>query len=463
MGVAGYAVAQGGAGDDGHIQKTGVAQQLAQFCFFCQGIVERRAVLAVACIDEDHRQVGFQPLVQNPDQVADILLLLPGVLRLCQHQHIEVCKGGGLLRCQMKVIQMLCHNLRQGFVIIVAGRLGLCAAEVLHIDRSAVPSNLAEIQLRHRLERQIVHAGEDHVPLPQPCVQVGNLVFLDAVLGGGIVNADQHMEAVMPQPVNGFQQFAAERQLVAPVFHIPHGGIVHRAVVSEVQQIFAAGIRIVGFPDAIQCQLIGGKGLPGSCAKGPQCIVFLQRSAVVAHSGGQPHHAVQQPDLVIGVGSQRRQQAFQKIRQSQSRAVLLCGGFRQPGGHQPAVQQLIHGENVAVTACGLLFQHPAAQQRGITALACPAFDLQTIFRVIVLHLAVQQRLVHPLLRHMERVAQTFRQILHAPYVVRAVVQRHVGNDGAAVRLFHFRQRRRCATAAGQQAQAQQRRQNCLFH
>ena len=293
MGVAGYAVAQGGAGDDGHIQKTGVAQQLAQFYFFCQGIVERRAVLAVACVDENHRQVGFQPLVQNPDQVADILLLLPCVLRLCQHQHIEICKGGSLLLCQMKVIQMLCHNLRQGFVIIVAGGLGLCAAEVLHIDRSAVPSNLTEIQLRHRLERQIVHAGENHVPLPQPCVQVGNLIFLDAVLGGGIVNADQRMEAVMPQPVNGFQQFAAERQLVAPVFHIPHGGVVHRAVVSKVQQIFAAGIRIVGFPDAIQRQLIGGKGLPWNCAKGPQRIVFFQRSTVVAHGRGQPHHAVQ--------------------------------------------------------------------------------------------------------------------------------------------------------------------------
>ena len=99
---------------------------------------------------------------------------------------------------------MLCHDLRQGLVIIVAGGPILCTAEILHIDLYAVPANLAEIQLGHGLESQIVYAGEDGVPLPQTGLQIGNLVFLDAVLGGGIVNANEHMEPVAADPADGF-------------------------------------------------------------------------------------------------------------------------------------------------------------------------------------------------------------------------------------------------------------------
>ena len=64
MGIAGYTVTQGRAGDDGHIQKTGVAQQLAQLRFFRQFVMEGSAVLTVARVDEDHRQIGLQTFIQ---------------------------------------------------------------------------------------------------------------------------------------------------------------------------------------------------------------------------------------------------------------------------------------------------------------------------------------------------------------------------------------------------------------
>ena len=105
MGIAGYTVTQGRAGDDGHIQKTGVAQQLAQLRFFRQGVMEDSAVLTVACIDEDHWQIGLQAFIQCSGQLLDVLLLLG------QHQHIEVRKGGGVLHCQAEVVQMLRHDL----------------------------------------------------------------------------------------------------------------------------------------------------------------------------------------------------------------------------------------------------------------------------------------------------------------------------------------------------------------
>ena len=111
MGVAGHAVAQGRAGDNGHIQKSGVAQQLAQLRFFRQFVMEGSAVLTVARVDEDHRQISLQAFIQHGGQLLDVLLLLGCVLRLGQHQHIEVHKGGGVLHCQAEVVQMLRHDL----------------------------------------------------------------------------------------------------------------------------------------------------------------------------------------------------------------------------------------------------------------------------------------------------------------------------------------------------------------
>ena len=311
--------------------------------------MEGSAVLTVACIDEDHRQSGLQAFIQCSGQLLDVLLLLDCVLRLGQHQHIEIRKGGGVLHCQAEVVQMLCHDLRQGLVIIVAGGPILCTAEILHIDLCAVPANLAEIQLGHGLESQIIYTGKDDIACPQTSLQIGDLIFLDAVLGGGIVNANEHMEPVAADPADGFQQFSAEGQLVDPVLRVAEGGIVHRAVL-KAQQIVAVGVRIVGGANIFQRQFVPSEGFPGCRADGPHGVVVFQRAAGVAHGGGQPHNAVQQPDLVVGVLRQSGQQAFQQICQRPRLTVTLCGGFRQTGGHQSTIEQLVHGKKVAVTA-----------------------------------------------------------------------------------------------------------------
>ena len=129
--------------------------------------MEGSAVLTVACVNENYRQISLQTFIQHGGQLLDVLLLLDCVLRLGQHQHIEIRKGGGVLHCQAEVVQMLCHDLRQGLVIIVAGGPILCTAEILHIDLCAVPANLAEIQLGHGLKGQIIYTGKDDIACPQ--------------------------------------------------------------------------------------------------------------------------------------------------------------------------------------------------------------------------------------------------------------------------------------------------------
>ena len=219
----------------------------------------------------------------------------------------------------------------------------------MHINLCAVPANLAEIQLGHGLKGQIIYTGKDNIACPQTSLQIGDLIFLDAVLGGGIVNANEHMEPVAADPADGFQQFSAEGQLVDPVLRVAEGGIVHH-VVLKAQQIVAVNVRIVGGANIFQRQFVPSEGFPGCRADGPHGVVVFQRAAGVAHGGGQPHNAVQQPDLVVGVLRQSGQQAFQQICQRPRLAVTLCGGFRQTGGHQSAIEQLVHGKKVTVTA-----------------------------------------------------------------------------------------------------------------
>ena len=219
----------------------------------------------------------------------------------------------------------------------------------MYVDPCAVPAHLIEIQLGHGLESQIIYTGKDDIACPQTSLQIGDLIFLDAVLGGGIVNANEHMEPVAADPADGFQQFSAEGQLVDPVLRVAEGGIVHH-VVLKAQQIVAVGVRIVGGANIFQRQFVPGEGFPGCRADDPHGVVVFQRAAGVAHGGGQPHNAVQQPDLVVGVLRQSGQQAFQQICQRPRLAVTLCGGFRQTGGHQSTIEQLVHGKKVAVTA-----------------------------------------------------------------------------------------------------------------
>ena len=309
VGVPRRAVAQRRAGDDGHVQKARIAQKPAQRRLFYQRIMERRTVPAIPSIDENDKLPFFLAGVQCADELVIVRLLFSIVRRLGQHQNLHLCllRRGDALHAE--IVDVLIYDFRQGLIVILTGGLILRAAKVGHEHMGIDPGilRLGKVQLCHRLEGQIVHAGENHIPLPQPGLEIGDFVFLNAVLGGGIVNADEHMELAAAKTLHLFQQRGAEGQLIEPVLHVTKGAIIQRISIFplKMQQIVSIGVRIVSVPDVLQCQLVAGEGFPGCRAHGPHGVVVFQCPACVAHGGGKAHYAVQQPYLIVRVGGQR--------------------------------------------------------------------------------------------------------------------------------------------------------------
>ena len=202
---------------------------------------------------------------------------------------------------------MLRHDLLEGLVVIGAGGLVLRAAVVADGGGGSIPALLIQIEPGDGLERQIIHTGEQRIPLTQEAAQVGDLVFLDAVLFGGVVDADEHMEIPIAIARHCLHHLPGQLQLAAAgaevLLHFPllQAELAQRQLASVASQavIRLNGLHRQGFP--LQHR-------PARHTVSAQGIVAVQIPVVVAHRGSQAHHAVQQPYLVVSVPGQGLQQ-----------------------------------------------------------------------------------------------------------------------------------------------------------
>ncbi|MPN31400.1 hypothetical protein SDC9_178874 [bioreactor metagenome] len=85
---------------------------------------------------------------------------------------------------------MLIYHHVQGLIVIGAGGLRLQSSDVPKGRLRPLPPAILQVQGGNGLERQIVHSGEEPIPLPQMRGEVGNLVFLDTVLQRRVVHAN---------------------------------------------------------------------------------------------------------------------------------------------------------------------------------------------------------------------------------------------------------------------------------
>ena len=89
MGIPGHAVAEGRAGDDGHVQKAGVAQKPAQLHLLRQRLMESGAVCSVSGVDENGGPAPLPALLQRLDELGVIRSAVFRGLRLGQHQDLQ--------------------------------------------------------------------------------------------------------------------------------------------------------------------------------------------------------------------------------------------------------------------------------------------------------------------------------------------------------------------------------------
>ena len=448
-------MAQCRAGDDGHVQEAGVAEEPPQLCLLRQQLVEHGAVGAVAGVDQDGGHSG-RVTAQLPDQGRDVVRLLRLVGGLGQHQDVQLT-GAGVRLCQAEEVKVLRHDGLQGLVVVGAGGPVLGAAEVLDGHPGALPAALVQIELRHRLEGQVVHAGEQGVPLPEQAPQIGDLVFLDAVLLRRVVDADEHPELALRRPLQGAEQVVAEPELPLPGGEIVLHGPLRQGLLRLHRHRGAVRPQGVVRRDVLHRQRRAGQVGPGRHAVGPQGVVLVEAEAAVAGGGRQAHHRVQQPDPVVLIGGEHRDQLLQQLQLPQGPAV--GEGHRLlrrhgPGVHQPAGEQLVQGEDVPVAPGLLLGQDPFEQVRPVAGLGA----------VFIEGLAVQGGVVVVRLRQQQLVAQGVRQIHHPLRVVRPVVQGHIGDDRLVRRgALRIRRLRPHRAAARQQRTGQCRRQESSLH
>ena len=296
-------MAQRRAGDDGHVQEPGIAQEPSQLRFFRQCVVEGGAVLTVSRVNEDHGPPVLPAGLQILDQVLIILRLLRLVGGLGQHQHPQVLRPRRRFP-QAEETEVLRHDGLQGLVVICAGGPVLRAAEVRHGHVRALPAGLLQIELRHCLEGQVIHAGEEsvqslaRVPLTQLAAEIRDLVLLDAFRLGGVVNADQHPEVLIAAALDRVEHPLRQCQLPAPGGEVRVHPFLRQPEVRRVQGL-AITAQFIEAPDIRCLQVSAWKFRPSRRAVGPQGVVILQGAALIAHRGRQPHDAVQQPDHVV--------------------------------------------------------------------------------------------------------------------------------------------------------------------
>ena len=317
--VSGHAVAEGCAGDDGHIQKARVAQKPPKLRLLRQRIVERGTVCAVSGVNEDHGHSSFPTVVEICDQRLIIRRLLRLISRLGQHQDPQFFRSRIRL-CQAEEVKMLLHNGGQGLIVIIAGRLVLRAAVIAHTHIRPLPADLIQIQPGNGLEGQVIHPGEEGIPLPQEAAQIGNFVFLDTVLHGGVVNADEDMEILISGPGHRLQHLIREAQLPGsgreilrhfPLLQAEFRQCQHRAVGAKTVVRFNVGDgQLLSLQNRTPCHTIGAQG-----------VITLQIPVVISHRGGQAHDTLQQPDLVVRIRRQGGQEVFQQVLLRQRGAV----------------------------------------------------------------------------------------------------------------------------------------------
>ena len=308
--VSGHAVAEGCAGDDGHIQKARVAQKPPKLRLLRQRIVERGTVCAVSGVNEDHGHSGFPTVVEICDQRLIIRRLLRLIGRLGQHQDPQFFRSRIRL-CQAEEVKMLLHNGGQGLIVIIAGRLVLRAAVIAHTHIRPLPADLIQVQPGDGLEGQVIHPGEEGIPLPQEAAQIGNFVFLDTVLHGGVVNADENVEILISGPGHRLQHLIREAQLPGA------GGQIFRHLPLLQVKFRQVQHRAVGGQSVIPLNVGNGQIVPlqhraARHAIGAQGVITLQIPVVISHRGGQAHDTLQQPDLVVRIRRQSRQQVVQQ-------------------------------------------------------------------------------------------------------------------------------------------------------
>ena len=292
--------------------------------------MEGGAVPSIARIDEDHGPVRLPALPQVPHQRLTVGALCVLLRRLGQDEDLQFRRQRiGALR-QAKQVQMLRHHGGQGLEVVVTGGTVLGAAVVPHRRRASPPAGLIQIHPGHGLKGQVVHPGQQPVhgiPLPvrpQASAQVGDLVFLNAVLQGGVVDSDHQPEVLMARLEQNPLGLVGEPQLPLPGVQIGRqyakGAVVilaadvHPCLAQLFHHIVVKLLPVpadrppVALKHILQGQGIFRQGLPGPRAKVPYPIILLQRTAGISHSGGQPHDAVQQPYHIVRVLRQGSQQ-----------------------------------------------------------------------------------------------------------------------------------------------------------
>ena len=338
---------------------------------------------------------------------------------------------------------MLRHDLRHGLVVIVAGGATLAAAEVSGGDGGQLAFVVTHGE--HAAEGQhpvLVGAGEHRPPARHRLAEVGELIGLDAVRGGGIVHADQEVD-VLP-PLRPPQSLVDEAELPLPAAEVLGHGLLRDAVVRRVQGR-AVRPQGVGGRDVLHCQGVPAEGRAGGHAVGAQGLVAREIPAVIAHRGGKAHDGVQEVHLVLPVREEVQNGGEEGLLR-QNRAVLQdhVRPGEAPGVHEPSGEKLVQGQDIAIAARRLPVLEPGVEPRPVT-----------VGRAIgVGVLPVQPGAVEVLLRHRQPVAQGLRQVDHPVGVHRPVVQGDVADLRAGILPLRQPLRLRHGGAAGGEQQTE---------
>ena len=234
------------------------------------------------------------------EKLADIRLFQGRVLRLGQDQNKQIRRPG---LHQVEELEVLVHDIGQGLEVVLTGGLVLRAANVLELHAVPPPARLVQVHPGQGLEGQIVHAGEKPVDLllfallplfgPEALAEKSDLVLLDAVLQGGVVNADQEAEVLIARLRQGVLHHIGEDHLPLPGPQVPEGGLIGSLPLHLGAQVLPVGAPPVALTDVLQVQGLPLQAPPGQGPEGPDGIVLLQGPPLIAHGGGQPHDAVQ--------------------------------------------------------------------------------------------------------------------------------------------------------------------------
>ena len=338
---------------------------------------------------------------------------------------------------------MLRHDLRHGLVVIVAGGPALTAAEAADGDGGQRPLIIAHGE--HTAEGQhpvLVGAGEHRPPARHRLTEVGELIGLDAVRGGGIIHADQEVDVLpsLRQP----QGLVDEAELPLPAAEVPGHRLLRDAVVHRVQGR-AVRPQGVGGRDALHRQGVPAEGRAGGHAVGAQGLVAREVPAVIAHRGGKAHDGVQQVHLVLPVREEVQNGGEEGLlRQNRAVPQRHIRPGEAPGVHEPSGEELVQGQNVAVAARRLPVLEPGVEPRPVAVGRAVGVGV----------LPVQPGAVEVLLRHREPVAQGLRQVGHPVGVHRPVVQGDVADLRAGVLPLRQPLRLRRGGAAGGEQQTE---------